>query len=153
MASLAIQTGHPEIHDHERNGHPEKTQWVLNAPEPPSLWRELMDSARETVLPRGKRFPYLKDKDGLSKTVISVLQTMFPIFSWCRHYKATEFKNDLLAGLTLASLCIPQVKQAWKLTMIAKTVDISISSNRFLYLVLKSCKFHAEYWICNTSEA
>ncbi|KAJ6397970.1 hypothetical protein OIU77_018893 [Salix suchowensis] len=33
---------------------------------------------------------------------------MFPIFSWCRHYKATEFKNDLLAGLTLASLCIPQ---------------------------------------------
>ncbi|KAB5556530.1 hypothetical protein DKX38_007439 [Salix brachista] len=108
MASLAIETANQEIPDLEKSRLAEKAQWVLHAPEPPSLWRELMDSAREAVLPRGKRFPYLKDKDGLFKTVISVLQTMFPIFSWCRHYKATEFKNDLLAGLTLASLCIPQ---------------------------------------------
>ncbi|KAJ6305442.1 hypothetical protein OIU78_020894 [Salix suchowensis] len=108
MASLAIETANQEIPDLEKSRLAEKAQWVLNAPDPPSLWRELMDSAREAVLPRGKRFPYLKDKDGLFKTVISVLQTMFPIFSWCRHYKATEFKNDLLAGLTLASLCIPQ---------------------------------------------
>ncbi|KAJ6682584.1 SULFATE TRANSPORTER 2.1 [Salix koriyanagi] len=70
--------------DLEKSRLAEKAQWVLNAPDPPSLWRELMDSAREAVLPRGKRFPYLKDKDGLFKT------------------------NDLLAGLTLASLCIPQ---------------------------------------------
>uniref|UniRef100_A0A6N2LYB0 STAS domain-containing protein n=1 Tax=Salix viminalis TaxID=40686 RepID=A0A6N2LYB0_SALVM len=108
MASLAIETANQEIPDLEKSRLAEKAQWVLNAPEPPSLWRELMDSAREAVLPRGKRFPHIKDKDGLFKTVISVLQTMFPIFSWCRHYKATEFKNDLLAGLTLASLCIPQ---------------------------------------------
>ncbi|KAG6773570.1 hypothetical protein POTOM_020858 [Populus tomentosa] len=108
MASSAIETDGPEILDLEKNRQAEKAQWVLNAPEPPSLWRELMDSARETVLPHGKRFPYLKDKDGLFKTVISVLQTMFPIFSWCRHYNATKLRNDLLAGLTLASLCIPQ---------------------------------------------
>lgn len=108
MASSAIETDGQEILDLEKNRQAEKAQWVLNAPEPPSLWRELMDSARETVLPRGKRFPYLKDKDGLSKTVISVLQAMFPIFSWCRHYNATKLRNDLLAGLTLASLCIPQ---------------------------------------------
>ncbi|KAJ6737163.1 SULFATE TRANSPORTER [Salix viminalis] len=108
MASLAIETANQEIPDLEKSRLAEKAQWVLNAPEPPSLWRELMDSAREAVLPRGKRFPHLKGKDGLFKTVISVLKTMFPIFSWCRHYKATDFKNDLLAGLTLASLCIPQ---------------------------------------------
>ncbi|KAI5587977.1 hypothetical protein BDE02_05G065200 [Populus trichocarpa] len=108
MASSAIETDGQEILDLEKNRQAEMSQWVLNAPEPPSLWRELMDSARETVLPRGKRFPYLKDKDGLSKTVISVLQAMFPIFSWCRHYNATKLRNDLLAGLTLASLCIPQ---------------------------------------------
>ena len=129
MASSAIQTGHPEIHDHERNGHPEKTQWVLNAPEPPSLWQELMDSVRETTLFHARRFPSVKDKGSLSKTVISSLQAIFPIFCWCRNYKATKFKNDLLAGLTLASLCIPQVKhkQAWKFTLVAKTVNIAIS--------------------------
>ncbi|KAL9393582.1 hypothetical protein Peur_012867 [Populus x canadensis] len=108
MASSAIETDGREILDLEKNRQAEKAQWVFNAPEPPSLWRELMDSARETVLPRGKRFPYLKDKDGLFKTVISVLQAMFPIFSWCRHYNAKKLRNDLLAGLTLASLCIPQ---------------------------------------------
>ncbi|KAJ6289036.1 hypothetical protein OIU76_024933 [Salix suchowensis] len=108
MASLAIQTGHPEIHDHERIGHPEKTQWVLNAPEPPSLWQELMDSVRETTLFHARRFPSVKDKGSFSRTVISSLQAIFPIFGWCRNYKAAKFKNDLLAGLTLASLCIPQ---------------------------------------------
>ena len=134
MASSAIETDGQEILDLEKNRQAEMSQWVLNAPEPPSLWRELMDSARETVLPRGKRFPYLKDKDGLFKTVISVLQAMFPIFSWCRHYNATKLRNDLLAGLTLASLCIPQVKhkQAWKFTIVAETVNISSSSNRSL---------------------
>jgi hypothetical protein len=110
MASLAIETGHQEIHDLERNGHAEKAQWVLNAPEPPSLWQELTGSIRETVLPHARRFPTVKDKGSLSKTVISFLHAIFPIFCWCRNYKATNFKNDLLAGLTLASLCIPQVK-------------------------------------------
>ncbi|KAK9110635.1 hypothetical protein Sjap_018695 [Stephania japonica] len=38
----------------------------------------------------------------------SVLQGLFPILQWCRAYKATKFKNDLMAGLTLASLSIPQ---------------------------------------------
>lgn len=108
MASLAIETGHQEIHDLERNGHAEKAQWVLNAPEPPSLWQELTGSVRETVLPHARRFPTVKDKGSLSKTVISFLHAIFPIFCWCRNYKATNFKNDLLAGLTLASLCIPQ---------------------------------------------
>ncbi|KAJ6678009.1 SULFATE TRANSPORTER [Salix viminalis] len=108
MASLAIQTGNPEIHDHERIGHPEKTQWVLNAPEPPSLWQELMDSVRETTLFHARRFPSVKDKGSFSRTVISSLQAIFPIFCWCRNYKTAKFKKDLLAGLTLASLCIPQ---------------------------------------------
>lgn len=44
----------------------------------------------------------------MSKRAVSILEGIFPILVWSRNYTATKFKNDLLAGLTLASLCIPQ---------------------------------------------
>lgn len=95
-----------ETLDLEQNkSHNERAQWVLNAPEPPSLWQELADSVKETFLPHRKRS---KNEPG-AKHLVSFLLEMFPILHWCRNYKATKFKNDLMAGLTLASLCIPQV--------------------------------------------
>ncbi|GJN23905.1 hypothetical protein PR202_gb11597 [Eleusine coracana subsp. coracana] len=36
------------------------------------------------------------------------LQYVFPILDWGRHYTLAKFKGDLIAGLTIASLCIPQ---------------------------------------------
>ncbi|XP_059433015.1 sulfate transporter 2.1-like [Corylus avellana] len=97
-----------EIPDLEENaGHAERAQWVLNAPEPPSPLRELIDSVRDTVLPCGNKFLSLKNQPA-SDHVVSFLQGFFPILVWCRSYTATKFKNDLLAGLTIASLCIPQ---------------------------------------------
>ncbi|KAF9607825.1 hypothetical protein IFM89_001573 [Coptis chinensis] len=35
-------------------------------------------------------------------------QTLFPILEWGRDYNLSKFKGDLIAGLTIASLCIPQ---------------------------------------------
>ncbi|XP_048232288.1 sulfate transporter 2.1 [Ricinus communis] len=109
-ASLAIETNtaSQEMLDLEQNGQAERAHWVLNPPEPPSLWRELMGSIRDTLLPNGRNFQSFKNQQYGFKTVVSVLQAIFPILSWSRDYKATKFKNDLLAGLTLASLCIPQ---------------------------------------------
>lgn len=79
----------------------ERTQWVLNAPEPPGLCHEIINSIKESVYHffMGKPVP---------KKVISVLEGIFPILLWSRNYTATKFKSDFLAGLTLASLCIPQ---------------------------------------------
>lgn len=37
------------------------------------------------------------------------LQYVFPILEWGSHYTLAKFKGDLIAGLTIASLCIPQV--------------------------------------------
>ena len=91
----------------ERTGRAERVQWVLKTPEPPGLWQELMDSLRETAFRHGNNFPSLK-KQPITHA-ISVLQGIFPILQWCRNYKATKFKKDLMAGLTLASLSIPQV--------------------------------------------
>jgi len=53
----------------------------------------------------------LKNQPG-PELVVSFLQGVFPILVWCRSYTATKFKNDLLAGLTISSLCIPQVNKS-----------------------------------------
>ncbi|XP_062148897.1 sulfate transporter 2.1-like [Alnus glutinosa] len=109
MAAPATETSSPEeIPDLEKNAsHAERAQWVLNAPEPPSPWHELIDSVTDTVLPCGNKFLSLKNQPG-PELVVSFLQGVFPILVWCRSYTATKFKNDLLAGLTISSLCIPQ---------------------------------------------
>ncbi|KAF3441026.1 hypothetical protein FNV43_RR19312 [Rhamnella rubrinervis] len=85
----------------------ERSQWVLNAPEPPGLWQELMDSVKETVSSCGNKYSSLMNQP-LTKRVVSVHQQIFPILVWGRDYKVTKFKRDLMAGLTIASLCIPQ---------------------------------------------
>ncbi|KAI3872943.1 hypothetical protein MKW92_002847 [Papaver armeniacum] len=36
------------------------------------------------------------------------LQTIFPILEWGREYTLSKFKNDFVAGVTIASLSIPQ---------------------------------------------
>ncbi|KAF5749826.1 low affinity sulfate transporter 3 [Tripterygium wilfordii] len=108
MDSFAVETSEAQqTLDLEKNGHVERTQWVLNAPEPPSFWREVLDSVKKTIKPPGNTSEILKRQPG-SKRVVLFLQAIFPILSWGRNYKVTKFKNDLMAGLTLASLCIPQ---------------------------------------------
>ncbi|KAH7520640.1 hypothetical protein FEM48_Zijuj08G0166400 [Ziziphus jujuba var. spinosa] len=91
----------------EKNSPADRSQWVLNAPEPPGLWHEIMDSVRETISSCGSKCSSLMDQP-LKKRVLSVHQQIFPILVWGRNYSATKFKHDLMAGLTIASLCIPQ---------------------------------------------
>ncbi|KAI3465053.1 hypothetical protein Pfo_021716 [Paulownia fortunei] len=83
-------------------GGSERAKWLLSSPNPPAPWQELYSSIKETVLPRAKT------RQPQANWPVRFLQGMFPILKWGRNYKATKFKNDLMAGLTLASLCIPQ---------------------------------------------
>ncbi|KAJ0040503.1 hypothetical protein Pint_26652 [Pistacia integerrima] len=104
MAASAVESStEQEILDLEKQGLADRTQWLLNPPEPPGLLRAF----KETVSPFGNKLQSL-NRQSRPKRVVSVLQEVFPIVSWCQEYKAKKFKNDLLAGLTLASLCIPQ---------------------------------------------
>ncbi|KAE8729589.1 High affinity sulfate transporter 1 [Hibiscus syriacus] len=48
-----------------------------------------------------------KDQPRSRKFVLG-LQAMFPILEWGRQYSLSKFKDDFIAGLTIASLCIPQ---------------------------------------------
>ena len=116
MAAPAMQQAstQEESPDLEKNGHAERAQWVLNAPEPPGLWSELLDSVRDKILPGGNNFMSLKNQSG-RKHLLSFLQAVFPILVWCQSYTVRKFKNDLLAGLTIASLCIPQVNKKFNM--------------------------------------
>uniref|UniRef100_A0A2N9IHJ9 STAS domain-containing protein n=1 Tax=Fagus sylvatica TaxID=28930 RepID=A0A2N9IHJ9_FAGSY len=86
----------------------QRAEWVLNSPDPPSLCQELISSIKETVFPQGKKHSSASKKKTPWDYGVSFLRGVFPILSWGRNYKAAMFKNDLMAGLTLASLSIPQ---------------------------------------------
>ncbi|RZC06835.1 low affinity sulfate transporter 3-like isoform X2 [Glycine soja] len=80
----------------------ERSIWVLNPPNPPPLRNKLFSPLKKTV-----SFFSSKKKTCLGHAV-SFLESLFPILTWFTNYKASKFKEDLLAGLTLASLSIPQ---------------------------------------------
>ncbi|KAL8523564.1 hypothetical protein ACS0TY_013511 [Phlomoides rotata] len=84
------------------DGATQRAKWLLNSPNPPPLWRQLYTSIKHNLLPQKTPIQPRNNKPLL------FLQALFPILKWGRNYNATKFKNDLMAGLTLASLCIPQ---------------------------------------------
>lgn len=125
-SSAAAQAGQDQL---------DRSKWLLDCPEPPSPWHELKSQVRDSLRTRAKRFKSLR-KQPLPKRILSILQAVFPIFGWCRNYKLTMFKNDLMAGLTLASLCIPQVH-----IHIHKSKNILTSRNlKFLFSFSFLCR-------------
>eukprot|EP00256_Glycine_max_P058106 XP_014626137.1 sulfate transporter 2.1 [Glycine max] len=111
MASSAMETCKSEdLHmqvDIEKNAKDIRSQWVLNAHEPPSPWRVVADSVSKTISHYKHKLSSLIDQP-CTTLLLSVLQVVFPILASGRNYTATKFRKDLLAGLTIASLCIPQ---------------------------------------------
>lgn len=95
-----------EILDIEKN----MAKWVLNAPEPPSMLRQVVDNVKDTLLPHPnpKTFSYLRNQP-FSKRAFALLQNLFPILASLQNYNAQKLKCDLMAGLTLAIFAIPQV--------------------------------------------
>ncbi|XP_019175251.1 PREDICTED: low affinity sulfate transporter 3 [Ipomoea nil] len=110
--SFSIELDHLNASANYDGRRKERAQWLLDSPQPPTLCQQLITSLKATLLPDANT---LSSSSSLSKTqktpsgfAVSFLQGLFPILKWGRNYKATKFKKDLMAGLTLASLCIPQ---------------------------------------------
>nr|XP_043615003.1 low affinity sulfate transporter 3-like [Erigeron canadensis] len=116
MASLTPASHHAlnveQIHEMELCvTNQQSTKWILNSPDPPGFFQQvfgsikrnfsLVNSNRSSSSPSQKKQP-------LSTRILAVLSNVFPVLKWGRNYKASKFKNDLIAGLTLASLSIPQ---------------------------------------------
>lgn len=94
----------------------ETAKWVLNSPKPPSLWRKLMGSIRETVI----------KEQNMPNRFVSLLQALFPILTWGRVYNKGKFKSDVMSGLTLASLSIPQVKSNYQILELAIGLSLNL---------------------------
>ena len=80
---------------------------VLNSPDPPSLRDELVGVVGRAFRPRqpndARRPPWWA-------RALTALQVVFPVLQWGKTYTLESFKSDVMAGLTLASLGIPQVR-------------------------------------------
>lgn len=79
----------------------------VGKPAKQDLFKEIKTALKETFLSDDPLKPF-KDQPKKKKIVLG-LQALFPILNWARDYSFHKFKGDLIAGCTIASLCIPQV--------------------------------------------
>ncbi|KAJ3702651.1 hypothetical protein LUZ61_006356 [Rhynchospora tenuis] len=93
METMAHETAIPSF---------SKNAMILDSPEPPSVWKELSGTVKNALIPRGDKpfspFSFL----------LSCIKSLFPVLQWGRNYNLKSFRSDFMAGLTLASLGIPQ---------------------------------------------
>ncbi|KAF9687284.1 hypothetical protein SADUNF_Sadunf02G0077600 [Salix dunnii] len=108
VETFSVEEQRRKLDVEDATGHLERVQWVLNSPDPPGLLQELGSSVREIIFSHGNKHTSSAARQKQQSRAIKFLQGIFPILRWGRNYKASQFKNDLMAGLTLASLSIPQ---------------------------------------------
>ncbi|XP_058191899.1 sulfate transporter 1.3-like isoform X2 [Rhododendron vialii] len=96
-------TRSPSSHHHVEN-----LPYVHKVGVPPKqkLLKEVTSTLKETFFHDEPLRPF-KDQPKSRKLVLG-LQALFPILEWGRDYNLSKFKGYLVAGLTIASLAIPQ---------------------------------------------
>ncbi|KAM0923225.1 hypothetical protein ACQ4PT_005670 [Festuca glaucescens] len=80
--------------------------YKVGFPPKKGAFAEFSDGVKETFFSDDPLRPF-KDQPKSKKLWLG-LQHVFPMLDWGRHYTLSKFKGDLIAGLTIASLCIPQ---------------------------------------------
>ncbi|KAK3001003.1 hypothetical protein RJ639_021734, partial [Escallonia herrerae] len=78
----------------------------VGVPPRQNLFKEIKATMKETFFADDPLRPF-KDQTKSRKFVLG-LQAIFPILEWGRSYNFKKFRGDLISGLTIASLCIPQ---------------------------------------------
>ncbi|WZZ58453.1 hypothetical protein YC2023_058560 [Brassica napus] len=112
------------------------TPFVHKVEVPPkqSLFNEFMYTFKETFF-HDDPLRHFKDQS-LSKKLMLGLQSVFPVSEWGLKYNLKMFRGDFIAGLTIASLCIPQGKKSKKLFWIPAVAPLLsvIISTFFVYI-------------------
>ncbi|XP_030541558.1 sulfate transporter 1.3 [Rhodamnia argentea] len=90
------------------NQHSQNEHHIHKVGVPPrqKLFKEFTSTIKETFFADDPLRPF-KDQRPSRKLLLGI-QAIFPILEWGRSYTLKKFKGDLIAGLTIASLCIPQ---------------------------------------------
>lgn len=100
----------------------------VSGPPKQTLFQDFKHSFNETFF-SDDPFAKFKDQTKKRKFVLG-LQSVFPILEWGRGYNLKSFKGDLISGLTIASLCIPQVY-----------LFVQMSQSK-IYLIRRLCKYY-----------
>lgn len=79
----------------------------VGVPPKQKLYKEIKSAVKETFFPDDPLRSF-KDQTKRRKFLLGI-QAVFPILEWGRHYNLTKLRGDVIAGFTIASLCIPQV--------------------------------------------
>ncbi|CAN4101226.1 unnamed protein product [Withania somnifera] len=78
----------------------------VEIPPPQPFFKSLKNTVKETLFPDDPLRQF-KNQTPFRKFIL-VIQYFFPIFEWGSRYNFGFFKSDLIAGITIASLAIPQ---------------------------------------------
>lgn len=81
-----------------------------------NLFKEFKATIKETFF-SDDPLRHFKDQPKSKKLILGV-EAIFPILKWGRSYNLKKFRGDLISGLTIASLCIPQVIKFARLYML-----------------------------------
>ncbi|CAL9246726.1 unnamed protein product [Arabidopsis halleri] len=98
MEDYTFPQGPEELH--HRHHH------TVEAPQPQPFLKSLQYSVKETLFPDDP-FRQFKNQNASRKVVLG-LKYFLPIVEWAPRYNLKFFKSDLIAGITIASLAIPQ---------------------------------------------
>ncbi|VAI08808.1 unnamed protein product [Triticum turgidum subsp. durum] len=101
----AVTVPSPSTFDVSRR--PDTAGLVLNSPRPPSLREELVGVVGKAFRPHGSGHGGDRRPPRWA-WALAALQAVFPVLQWGRTYTLKSFRSDVMAGLTLASLGIPQ---------------------------------------------
>ncbi|XP_055807790.1 sulfate transporter 1.3-like [Solanum dulcamara] len=78
----------------------------VGVPPKPNLLKEITETVKETFF-HDDPLRNFKNQSKTKKLLLGI-QAVFPILDWGTSYNFSKFKGDLIAGLTIATLCIPQ---------------------------------------------
>jgi hypothetical protein len=120
---------------------PETAKLVLNSPKPPSLREELVGLVGKAFRPRAASGAGAGGRQPRWSWVLTALQCVFPVLQWWRNYDLKAFKGDVMAGLTLASLSIPQVVGSTHI-LAGTTGDVTLVVNSHLSFFFSQCSAH-----------
>ncbi|KAL3676252.1 hypothetical protein R1sor_026201 [Riccia sorocarpa] len=79
---------------------------TVGVPPHPGVLKEIKDGIKETFFP-DEPLRHLKGHTGGRKWFVG-LSYVFPILDWLSKYKLSYLRGDIIAGLTIASLAVPQ---------------------------------------------
>ncbi|KAF8758032.1 hypothetical protein HU200_010808 [Digitaria exilis] len=86
----------------------DSTSYRVSFPPKKSLFKEFSGAVKDLFFAGDDPLRQYKEQPSWSKRAWLSLKHLFPVLEWGRHYTLGKFKGDFIAGLTIASLCIPQ---------------------------------------------